>query len=424
MTSYVRIVTVWFLIHSSFNALFSLGFLLRSTTKIRTSFPRRLLIHRSVMTRGEQSQRADDAVIVGGGPAGLLCAICLAQKSEGAFKISVYDRQPPPPLPTDDKEWSDFSRHYLIGLGGRGIVALQAFGVWEDVKDYSVLVPGRQDWSPGSKEPVEKFLTDRKYGTYVLQRDKLVSVLRQHIVDNYKGQIQLFNQHDVQPVDFFGPHGNEVILNIANATAAKMQQPAGFQRISSRIVVAADGAARVFANKIEIEDREKNLDDPFSVVRFEDGNQRVFKMIPFRLPSDWRKDLNYAVRSSNDRIVFDALPANDRGDFVGNLLFRKDDAMAQPIDPYVFRKFLDDVLPQFSPLFDDDTVRTVAECPPSPLPMFRYIKPRMHHGMHCVLLGDCAHTVKPYFGLGCNSALEDVKVSVHSADVPGTFVLI
>jgi kynurenine 3-monooxygenase len=44
------------------------------------------------------------------------------------------------------------------------------------------------------------------------------------------------------------------------------------------------------------------------------------------------------------------------------------------------------------------------------LPGFRYAGPRLHQGKRCVILGDSAPTVKPYFGLGANSALEDVKI--------------
>eukprot|EP00980_Cylindrotheca_fusiformis_P008853 scaffold1888_cov120-Cylindrotheca_fusiformis.AAC.23 len=411
MTSIRTIANLCGILHLLCSVLVSLGFALPFTT-IRPKSVNQAWGHQGPMIHEHKnSDNAGNAVIVGGGPAGLLSAICLAQKSAPAFKILVYDRQPKPPAPTDENVWSNFSRHYLIGLGGRGIVALEKFGVWDEVKAVSVPVPGRQDWNPGSNKPVERFLTERKYGTYVLPRDKLVSVLNQHIVDNYAGHVDLFYQHEVLPVDFFGNGGNSVLLGVANMTDdTTAEEEISFQKRSGDVVVVADGAARAFANQIEKEDMARDSGNPFSVVRFEDKNQRVFKTFHFRLPSNWRKDLNYAVRSAGDRIVFDALPANNRGDFVGNLLFRKDDEMAQRVDPSLFREFLDKVLPQFSPMFDDDTVRKVAESPSSPLPMFRYIKPRMHHGKRCILLGDCAHTVKPYFGLGCNSALEDVKI--------------
>jgi 2-polyprenyl-6-methoxyphenol hydroxylase-like FAD-dependent oxidoreductase len=47
---------------------------------------------------------------------------------------------------------------------------------------------------------------------------------------------------------------------------------------------------------------------------------------------------------------------------------------------------------------------------PGKLPQFRYAGPDLHYKDSAVLLGDTIHTVKPYFGLGVNSALEDVKV--------------
>ena len=47
---------------------------------------------------------------------------------------------------------------------------------------------------------------------------------------------------------------------------------------------------------------------------------------------------------------------------------------------------------------------------PSSLPVFRYVGPRLHRGGTTALIGDAVHTVKPYFGLGVNSAFEDVQV--------------
>jgi hypothetical protein len=149
-----------------------------------------------------------DAAICGGGPAGLLTAIMLAQQKNGDgrlrfSKIHVYDRLSAPPRPDDETVWNQVARFYLIGLGGRGQAALKQFGVWDDVMERCTAVLGRCDWSPENpNEPVERIFKDRRTTTQVLPRDKLVGVLHEHIQEHYSSQITLFYGKQVQPIDF------------------------------------------------------------------------------------------------------------------------------------------------------------------------------------------------------------------------------
>ena len=176
-----------------------------------------------------------------------------------------------PPSPTDSKIWSSTNiadKYYLIGLGGRGIIALQEYGVWNDVKDVGIEVPGRKDWTTKTKakaagddsEPyvddgIEKMLTDRKYLTHVLPRDKLVSVLYKHIQDNYADRITIHYGYDLQPLhfDYYGEDDDDdaeedesssssVLVRVVNPPKTPPDGDGGDDYIiSTKFLVVADG---------------------------------------------------------------------------------------------------------------------------------------------------------------------------------------
>jgi 2-polyprenyl-6-methoxyphenol hydroxylase-like FAD-dependent oxidoreductase len=327
--------------------------------------------------------------------------------------------------------WCDFARFYLIGLGGRGQTSLAKFGMWKDVEDVCTAVVGRKDWAPGSDEAVERIFEGRKFKTQVLPRDKLVSVLHKHILDNYDEQIEMNYGYDVRPINF-GEDGSDCVTVEVFKCQGESEKDFScdtdsVMRISADLMIAADGTARTIANEMENNDKEKRKSmNPikrllsggrFTVTRYEDDNQRVYKTVPMKLPPGWRPDLNYSARSEGSRATLDALPANRNGEYCGVLLVRKEDEMAQPdSDPAKLREYLDEYLPMFSKILDDEVVEQVAKKPPSFLPAFRYVGPRLNQGDHTLILGDCAHTVKPYFGLGANSALEDVAILSDAID--------
>ena len=270
----------------------------------------------------------------------------------------------------------------------------------------------------------------------VLPRDKLVGVLHQHILNNYKGKIELEYTKEVSPIDFENDNG--VLIGVSNCNSDFLRDTPSnvgiqnmseetlcdtdsYEEIRTKLLVAADGTQRNIANEMEKADKEKlksmsfveklKYGSSFHVKRYVDDNQRVYKTIPMKLPSNWRNDLNYSARSKDGRILFDALPADANGNQCAVLLLKRDDELAQEnSNPKILRTVFDDVLPQFSVLLDDEMIDTVAKKPPSFLPSFRYVAPRLNQGDRTVILGDAIHTVKPYFGLGANSALEDVQI--------------
>lgn len=330
-------------------------------------------------------------IVVGGGPAGLTTAIMLACR--GWENIVVVDRRAAPLEADDAAAWLDFSKNYLIGLGGRGQNALQEIGVWEEVKQFATVVVGRKDWAPGSEEGVERIFDDRPYKTHVLARDRLTSALYR-VARNYP-EIEFKWSTEIESVSV----DDGVRLRLADGGL-----------MSAPFAVAADGAARVMASKLE----EVGL---ARVIRYIDDNERVFKSIPLKLPRSWRGDLNYSARSKDGRLNFDALPASRDNDYCGVLLLRASDPLARrDADPAELRKLLDAELPQFSELVSDEELKLVARRPANSLPRFRFLDRSLRVSDKLVFVGDAAHTVKPYFGLGASAALEDVVALKRALD--------
>jgi len=84
--------------------------------------------------------------------------------------------------------------------------------------------------------------------------------------------------------------------------------------------------------------------------------------------------------------------------------------------PGKLRAFFDEEFPQFGALVDDKVMEQVSSKAASALPSFRYVGPRLNMGKRTLVLGDAAHTVKPYYGLGANSAMEDVQMLSDALD--------
>jgi len=404
---------------------------------------------------------------VGGGPAGLLSAIMMAQhpppneltldddiSSWEIQRIVVYDKLPPVPPPDDLVYSTDISKYYLLGLGHRGQQALRHFDVWDDVEKSSVAVVGRRDWATGksNEEDGTVILSDIKsVPSRVLARDKLVGVLQKVIEERYSDVIELKFGWQVDPISFGNEEMEEVLQNYtgvegrSSGPPVKLQisqcNPAGEANecsiddnasrqsttITADFLIGADGAARTIANAMEANCNGKQQHQrsnnpllrpfqqqrqlPFKVTRYDDDNPRVYKSIPIKFPSHWPHNLNYSARSTNNRVVFEALPSDANGNYCALMLLKPyDELAAANCKPAVLRSFYDEEYPQFSALLDDAVIEDVAKKGASSLPSFRFAGPRLHEGGRTVLLGDSIHTVKPYFGLGANTALEDVEV--------------
>jgi 2-polyprenyl-6-methoxyphenol hydroxylase-like FAD-dependent oxidoreductase len=175
----------------------------------------------------------------------------------------------------------------------------------------------------------------------------------------------------------------------------------------SAFVIGADGANSAVRESMA----RTSPKNKFSITRFEDKNVRLYRTIPLYFPEgstkNWRKDLNWSVRLKSD-INMDALPTKE-GVYLGVVLYRPwDDRINLLKTKDDVKLFFTTYFPMFSQCMKSEDMETFAKKKPSTFSPFSYAGPDLHKGKTAVILGDCAHTVKPFFGLGVNSAFEDV----------------
>lgn len=376
--------------------------------------PVRISVTRHVATLDEVSvstqatvasqKMSNDAIIVGSGPIGLATAIMLAR--QGVNNIQVFDQLSEPYKPDDTTYWGTFrsERSYNIGVTGRGQIALRELDVWQYVEPFTAEIHGSAEWTPTT--PIDNPILrpqERRYSTRCIERDRLTGCLLQAIQEQYKAQIQVsFNQKCTNVAWYAtnSPAEHSTVELVSNQSVKT--------NWNTSFLIGCDGTNSVVRDKL------LDIDPTFRTRKYDEINEYVYRTVPIKFNCSAanefcpvNKFISYSQRSSVG-LNLESLPTKE-GLHLGVLLYRPDNSLIRNMKSVEdARKVFNEHFPVASAGISDQSLQTFVASRDSRFQRFQYVYPKLHFGSGTVMLGDSIHTVKPYFGLGVNSGLEDV----------------
>lgn len=142
------------------------------------------------MTQQEHAAR-ERVAIVGGGLAGSLLALALAQRGVG---VDVYERRPDPRAGR-----AEGGRSINLGLSKRGIQALTEVGLIDEVMPLAVTMSGRVIHAPDGSTRFQPYGKDRGEVLHSIDRNELNRLLLDHAERH--PQVRLHFEHRLSGID-------------------------------------------------------------------------------------------------------------------------------------------------------------------------------------------------------------------------------
>lgn len=324
-----------------------------------------------------QVEDADNGrvAIVGGGLAGSLLALALAQKGLG---VDVYERRPDPRA-----GGAEGGRSINLGLSKRGIQALTEVGLIDEVMPLAVTMSGRVIHAPDGSTRFQPYGKDGEEVLHSIDRNELNRLLLDHAQRH--PQVRLHFEHRLVRID---------------KDQRELELEAGDERmrVRPRWVVGADGA---FSRARQEMQRGERAD--FRQEYLEWG----YKELPLVANADGSSKIELEALHVWPRLhgLFVSHPNRDGSHTLTLFLpFEGPDSFATTRTEAevkgLFVKYFPDLVPLLPNLVDDWMNHPTGS-------LITTRTGQWHRDDWIVLVGDACHAVYPFYGQGMNSAFED-----------------
>ena len=328
-----------------------------------------------------QPAHGKKVVIAGGGPCGAIAGCFLSNKG---YKVDIYENRADIRL---DKNAG--GRSINLSLSERGRAALRAVGLEQEILDIGVKMSARmihQNTASGDCFPIPY---GNKPEHYLLSVNRLLLNKKLLTLAEKFENVDIHFQEKVLGCDFKNGH-----LLTENKKTGENSKSYG------DLIIGADGLWSS-VRKSMMRSTPTNFSQTYiphmykELIMASDG------------PGKFRMEKNYLHIWPRGEFMMIGL-ANLDGSFTMTL-FMPHDKFKEITDPDSVMKFFKAYFPDSIPLFGEEYLRTkYFEWEPLPL---SYIKVDPYfYGDNCVLVGDAAHAIVPFYGQGLNAGLQSVQL--------------
>lgn len=334
------------------------------------------------------SHKSEVITLIGAGLNGSLLAIGLVKRG---FAVEMYERRP-------DMRYVKVSagRSINLALSTRGIHALAASGLWEDMRKIVIPMKGRMMHSVASE------LTFQPYGKD--EAEVINSISRADL------NIALIDAAEAAGARIHFQHRCTGMDLKTGAIRLRDEQTGAERALRADVVIGCDGSASAIRNELLKLNRFN-----FSQQYLDYGYKEL--TIPAAPGGGHAFDANALHIWPRGNYMLIALPNVD-GTFACILFlpFEGPDSFAQLSTPSTVGEFFRTRFPDASPLMPDLAVNFFA----NPTGSMVTIKcSPWHVEGRILLLGDAAHAIVPFFGQGINCGFEDCTCLLDLLDRDG-----